>query len=62
MGIRGRYRWRGIRRETGQTSVMLDCGGEERVGQEPCSEWLWSDPRGGRSRGGVGLNPRVWYA
>ena len=38
MGIRGSYRWRGIRRETGQASVMLDCGGEERVGQESCPE------------------------
>lgn len=29
MGIRRRYRWRGIRRETGQTSDA-DWGGEER--------------------------------
>lgn len=26
MGMGGRYRWRGVRREIGQASVMLGCG------------------------------------
>lgn len=31
MGMGGRYRWRGVRREIGQASVMLGCG--DRRGQ-----------------------------